>query len=625
MHDADSFSSEARRRFPLSALVPLLFCPLSVAILGCAQAPVAAGPAAAQHAASAEAAAAPRDADGAQAEPAPPPPADPLPNVDLTSSLLFEILAAEVAQQRGDAGAAFATMMKAARDTGDYRLARRAAEIALAARATAQALEASQLWHQLSPHNAEAEQTLSALLIASGRFDDAQPLLAGEIREAQVPTEELGRVQRLLARAPDRAKALTLLDQLAKPYLADPATAFDARLVVANGAHASGDIDRSIAEADAALKLKPDSERAAMTAAQFRLRGDGADSAAGRTEALAILDRFLHAHPQARDARTMYARLLVADGKIDAARAQFELLLSADESQPDTLYALGLLALQADQRVEARRYLERYVEVAQREGAERDPDPAYLALARLSIDEEKYNEALRWLDRIEGSEQALNARLERAHVLARMNRIDDAIGLLTDPPPTSDDERVKLVLAHGQVLRDAHRYQEWYDLLEHALAQNPDDAELLYETGMAAERLDRIDAMETHLRRLMQLHPDYAHAYNALGYSLADRNLRLPEALDLITEALKLAPDDGFIIDSLGWVQFRMGELSQARDTLQRAYRLKPEADVAAHLGEVLWALGDKDSARKVWREGNRKEGDNETLKATLLRLKVRL
>jgi tetratricopeptide (TPR) repeat protein len=189
----------------------------------------------------------------------------------------------------------------------------------------------------------------------------------------------------------------------------------------------------------------------------------------------------------------------------------------------------------------------------------------------------------------------------------------------------NDDERVKLILAHGQVLRDAHRYQEWYDLLDHALAQSPDDAELLYETGMAAERIDRIDAMETHLRRLMQLHPDYAHAYNALGYSLADRNLRLPEALDLITEALKLAPDDGFIIDSLGWVQFRMGELSQARDTLQRAYQLKPEADVAAHLGEVLWALGDKDSARKVWREGNRKEGDNETLKATLMRLKVRL
>lgn len=625
MHDADSFSSEARRRFPLSALLPLLFCPLAVAILGCAQAPVAAGKAAAQQPASAEVAATPPDADGAKNQAASPAPADPLPNVDLTSSLLFEILAAEVAQQRGDAGAAFATMMKAARDTSDYRLARRAAEIALAARATAQALEASQLWHELAPHNAEAEQTLSALLIASGRFDDAQPLLAGEIREATVPTEELGRVQRLLARAPDRARAMALLDQLAKPYLADPATAFDARLVVANGAHASGDIDRSIAEADAALKLKPDSERAAMTAAQFRLRSDGGENAAGRTEALSILDRFLHAHPQARDARTMYARLLVADGKIDAARAQFELLLSADESQPDTLYALGLLALQADQRVEARRYLERYVEVAQREGAERDPDPAYLALARLSIDEEKYNEALRWLDRIEGSEQALNARLERAHVLARMNRIDDALRILTDPPPVNDDERVKLILAHGQVLRDAHRYQEWYDLLDHALAQSPDDAELLYETGMAAERIDRIDAMETHLRRLMQLHPDYAHAYNALGYSLADRNLRLPEALDLITEALKLAPDDGFIIDSLGWVQFRMGELSQARDTLQRAYQLKPEADVAAHLGEVLWALGDKDSARKVWREGNRKEGDNETLKATLMRLKVRL
>jgi len=130
--------------------------------------------------------------------------------------------------------------------------------------------------------------------------------------------------------------------------------------------------------------------------------------------------------------------------------------------------------------------------------------------------------------------------------------------------------------------------------------------------------------METDLRRLVQLRPDYAHAYNALGYTFADRNIRLKEAYELIDKALQLAPDDGFILDSMGWVQYRLGNLTAARDYLGRAYRLKPEADVAAHLGEVMWRQGDHDAARTVWREASRRESDNETLKETLQRLDVK-
>ncbi|HEX7156012.1 MAG TPA: tetratricopeptide repeat protein, partial [Burkholderiaceae bacterium] len=175
-----------------------------------------------------------------------------------------------------------------------------------------------------------------------------------------------------------------------------------------------------------------------------------------------------------------------------------------------------------------------------------------------------------------------------------------------------------------QILRDAHRYQESYDLLDKALQASPDDTGLLYESAMAAERLDRIDVMEAHLRRILQLRPDYAHAYNALGYTLADRNIRLKEAYELIDKALQLAPDDGFILDSMGWVQFRMGNLKAARDYLSRAFRVKPEADVAAHLGEVMWQMGEHDAAREVFRQAQKKEADNETLKETLQRLQVR-
>jgi len=182
---------------------------------------------------------------------------------------------------------------------------------------------------------------------------------------------------------------------------------------------------------------------------------------------------------------------------------------------------------------------------------------------------------------------------------------------------------VQRTLAQGQLLRDAHRYQASFDLLEKSLQSVPEDTGLLYEAAMSAERLDRVDVMEEHLRHLLRLRPDYAHAYNALGYSLADRNIRLQEAYQLIDHALRLAPDDGFIVDSMGWVQFRMGNLVAARETLTRAFQLKADPDVAAHLGEVLWASGDHSGARELLLNARKRDGDSETLRETLRRLQI--
>ncbi len=550
-------------------------------------------------------------------------PARALPEVELTGPLLFEIVAAEVAVQRGEVSAAYATLMKAARDTGDARLARRATEVALGARAAGQALDAASLWRELDGGSAESEQTYSALLVANGRYDDAKPLLQKQIREDADPLAALSRIQRLLARAPDQARALELLDALAAPYRNDHARGFDVHLLLAHGAHAAGQSERAIKEARAALALKPDSEQAAIAAAQFLLEAKGKTEASGRADAIALLASFLERNPGAGDVRLAYARLLVGDGRSDEARAQFEELLRRDPHGPDPLFALGVLALQSDQRVEARVYFERYLKAIE-DGGDREPDPAYLNLARIAEDEQKYDEALDWLHRVHSPEQLLGARIREAFVLAHMNRVDDALKMLRDAPAESPEDRSQIVLAQGQILRDAHRFQESFDLLGAALQATPDDPSLLYETAMTAERLDHLDVMETHLRHLVRLRPDYAHAYNALGYTFADRNIRLQEAYELIDKALKLAPDDGFILDSMGWVQYRLGNLSAARDYLGRAYRLKPEADVAAHLGEVLWNQGERDAARSLFREASQRESDNETLKETLQRLDVR-
>jgi tetratricopeptide (TPR) repeat protein len=577
--------------------------------------------------------------EGVSAAPAPVvPDADPLPEVALTGELLFRIMLAEIAVQRGEPGPAFTEFMIVARQTHDPRLARRAAEVAINARALAQALEAAELWHGLAPHDTEAEQSYSSLLVANGRHDAARPLLQRQLAAAPNPIEILDRLQRVLAHAPEPAQGFALLDALAHPYIAAPATAFDAQLILARGARAAGDNAAAVGHARAALAARPDSELAVMSVAQLLMEGGkpaGGDTsaapgpaddkdagAAAHAEAMTMLARFLGAHPDAAEVRQAYARLLVGEGRLDEGRQQFEELLRRAPQSPDPLFALGVLALESEHYADARSYLERYL-AAVATSPDRDLDLVYLNMSRVAEGERHFDEALDWLRKVKGAEQIEGARERQAFLLGRMNRVEEGLALLRQMPSGTPEQRIQSVMAQGQLLRDAHRFDESYRLLDQALQQSPDDTGLLYESAMSAERLDRIDLMEARLRHLLQLRPDYAHAYNALGYSLADRNIRLQEAYQLIDHALTLAPDDGFIVDSMGWVQYRLGNLAKAREALTRAFDLKADPDVAAHLGEVLWASGDHTGARKILLNAQKRDGDSDTLRDTLQRLKI--
>ncbi|MEO8187835.1 MAG: tetratricopeptide repeat protein [Burkholderiaceae bacterium] len=547
---------------------------------------------------------------------------DTIPNVDMSSALMYQLMAAEVAVQRGDIGSAFAIYMKLARETRDPRLARRAAELALQGRAMAQGLEAAQVWFELAPSSSEASQTLAMLYAGSSRFDDAYSLFKAQLEAAANPADELSRMQRALARTQDRAGAFTLIERLAQPY----SQSADVKLVVANAAQAGGLNARAIQEARAAVALAPDSQPAVLTAAQYLQASD-------RPSALALLQDFVTRNPTVPDTRLAYARLLIADNKFDLARAQFAALLQSDPKNPDLVYSMALLSMQGKLPADARTYLQRYLELiaasdgtgdGSRAGA-RAAEPAYLYLAQIAEDEKQFPAALEWLRKIDGGDEFLTARVREAFVLSKMQRLDEARKLLRTVSVQSADEKTQLVLAEAQLLRDARRFDESYKLLSQALAIAPDSVPLLYDTAMAAERLNQVAVMEKQLRRIIELKPDYAHAYNALGYSLADRNLRLPEALQLIEKARELAPDDAFILDSLGWVHFRLGDLKLAREHLQHAYDARPDAEVAVHLAEVLWTRGDQDGARKLLREVRAKEPTNPLLKSTVTRLKIGL
>ena len=604
--------SFARRATELARLIPLL---TTVAILGCATRPAETGPAptATPTAASTQASAATAAGTaGASAKPGDP---EALPEVPITGALMYQLMAAELAAQQGELGAAYSIYLKLARETRDPRLARRATELALQGRALQQSVEAAELWRQLAPTSKEARQALALLFASSGRFDDAYALLVTEMKDAANPALELGRLQRQLGRAQDRAGAFSLLERLAQPYLTNAGV----HLVLAAGAQAAGMPERATEEARAALALQPDSDATVLAAVVFLQTTD-------RATALDLLRKMLARPNPSPEVRLAYARMLVADKQYPAARAQFEELLKAEPNNPDLLYSLALLSLQGNLRSEARTYFTRYLElVANQSGEERDLDQVYLYLAQIAEDEKQYGEALQWLHRVEGGDEYVPARVREALVLTKMQRPEDARKMLRGVSAGSADERIQLVLAEAQVLRETRRYEEALNLLTQALEKSPDNVALLYDTAMTAEKLGRIEAMERQLRRVIELRPDYAHAYNALGYTFADRSIRLPEALQLIEKAHQLAPDDAFILDSMGWVYYRMGDLANARKYLELAYEARPDAEVGIHLAEVLWTQGDQTRARVLLREAKAKEPSNELLKSTIARLRIGL
>lgn len=544
-------------------------------------------------------------------------PPDPLPLLSLSEELMFKYLSAEIAEQRGNHFAAYATMMSIARSTRDSRLSRRAVEVAMAGKLTNEALSAARLWSELAPHSEEASQVVLGLQLSNNNLDEAKKTLALRLAVSTVQTlpATIGQTQRLIARVPDKAKAAALLRELLTPYR----DSLDARLALVQSSVASGDQASAQREAREALEKNPRSELAVLALSQVLT---------DKVQSAKLLADFLQKNPKAREVRLAYSRKLFEDGKVAEAKAEFKSLLQYLPQDQTALYALGLLSVQTNDLAEAEKYLGAYIKTLNgKPDRERDATQALMVLAQIAEDRKDLPAALKWLDQVEATGQGayLDATLKRAQLTAKEGRLDEARKLLTQTETESDEERIKLIIGEAQLLRDAGQLNEATEVLEEALQHSPDNTELLYEHAMVAEKNRQTDVMEASLRKIIKLAPDSPQAYNALGYSLADRNQRLPEAYDLIKKALELAPEDPFIMDSMGWVEFRMGRFEKAEEILSRAYKLKPDPEIAAHLGEVLWVKGREDDAKKLWRNANTKDPKNETLKGTLMRLQVNL
>jgi tetratricopeptide (TPR) repeat protein len=536
-----------------------------------------------------------------------PAPRPALPNQELTEAVLYEYLLAEIAGQRGSVGLSAQAYADLAKRTRDPRIARRATEVALYARMPTAAIDAAKIWYETEANSMQALQALVSLLINTKRNEEALPYLQTFLAaEGDKAGDRFLQLSRLLANGHDKALTLTLVQQLAQPY----GKLAQAHFAVAQAAVAAEQRELALAEVRTASKLRPDWDMAALLEAQLLQRQSNA-------LALQHLAGFLERYPKAKEVRLSYARVLVAEQKYKEARAEFQTLFKDFPDNVDVIFAVGVLSLQLQDYALAEANFKRLLTLPYR-----DTNTVRMHLGQIAEEQKHYPEALRWYEQVAGGEQYLQAQIRYALVLNKQGKLDAARAHLRQVEISSDQARVQLLLTEAQMLRDANRPSEAFDLIGGALESMPDQPDLLYDYAMLAEKLQRMDLLETNLRKLINLQPDHAHAYNALGYSLAERNLRLPEAQGLIEKALQLSPEDPFIIDSMGWVLYRMGKSEQALEYLRKAYSARPDPEIAAHLGEVLWVAGEHREAEKIWLEATKKTPDNDALNGTIKRFK---
>ncbi|MCW5221250.1 hypothetical protein D5041_16305 [Verminephrobacter aporrectodeae subsp. tuberculatae] len=541
-------------------------------------------------------------------------------NPALDSVLFYEILLGEISSRTGDPGAGYAYILAAARRSADDQLYQRAVDIALQSRSGEYALTAAKAWKEAIPQSREANRYMLQILVALNRIGETADLLRQELAQSSERASLLAALPEIYGRASDKALAARVVQRALVDELANPATAPAAWVALGRLRLASGNKNGAL---DAARKAQDlDGESADVVRLALELMEENTP------EAEPIVTRGLARQPLAA-LRAAYARVLLGLQRYSDADLQLQAITGENPKFVEAWLMLATVQFLEQRLPLAEASLQRFMELLpestdaqmRRNGLTQ----AYLLHAQIAEKKKDFAAAEAWLGRIDNADQVFAAQSRRASLLARQGKLAQARALLRNLPGTSDtDKRMKL-LAEVQLLREQRLYDDAYKVQVELVALAPGEAELVYDQAMLAEKAGKIDTMEQLLRQVIARQPKYHHAYNALGYSLADRGLRLNEAKRLIMKALEFAPGDPFIMDSLGWVEFRLGNRADAKQHLEAAYKARPDVEIAAHLGEVLWSLGDKEGASKVWEEGQRTGPDNETLQETLKRLGVGL
>lgn len=529
-----------------------------------------------------------------------------LPKQELTAPILFDFLVGETALQRGNLDISVSRYVKLARTTRDPRIAKRATEIALHAGNPFAAEQAATMWIELEPDSTDARQTIAALLVNMGKLDAARPhlekLLASEKDSVGNAFMQLNQ---LLSRNTDKTATLQLIQRLSQPYKDVPEVHF----AISQAAWFANQHPLALEEMQRALALRPGWEIAAVHNGRILQR-------VSSTEASQFYRDYLEKYPAANEVRIAYIRVLIGENHIDLAREQLQWLSEKNTEDAEITLAVGLLATEMGDFDITEKSFKKALSLGYK-----DTNAVHFHLGQIYEETKRPDMAMASYQMVKSGGRYLPAQIRYADLLALKGHLQEAREHLQKLPAANDQQAAHLILAEAQILRRSKAHKEVFDLLNDGLKKLPDYPELLYDRALAADKLGKFNILEQDLRKLIKLKPDNAHAYNALGYSLAERGAQLPEALKLIRKAVELSPEDPYIMDSLGWVYYRMGNFVEGLNYLNLAFAARPDPEIAAHLGEVLWAKGAKDDAKDIWRYALEKDPDNEVLIETLQRL----
>ena len=541
----------------------------------------------------------------------------------MDAELFYQLLLGELNARGTDAGAGFSLILDAARKTNDPAIFARAVDIAIQARSGEAAVQAARAWKQAQPQSREANRQLLQVLLALNRVADSAEPLRSDV--ALAPATErnvvLSVIPRNYSRVSDKKLAVTVVEKAIAEYLNQPATAAAAWTSIGRLRLAAADAPGALE----AVSRAHSAEQAATGPALLAL--ELIDTKQPSAEA--IVKKYLESSKALPEVRMGYARALIDVQRYPEASQQ---ILMVTRDKPDFAEAWlvqGTLQVQDNQLAAADSSLKRYVDLAQEqapsEERQRGLTQAYLSLAQIAEKRKDFPLAESWLSKIDSSQALVSTQTRRASILAKQGKLDEARALIRALPERNDADKRSKLMSEVQLLQGEKQYQAAYDLLAAGYARDTADTDMLYDQATMAEKLGRHSEMERLLRQLIVSKPDYYQAYNALGYSLADRNVRLPEAKQLILKALESVPGDPFITDSLGWVEFRLGNKVASIKLLEGAYKDRPDAEIGAHLGEVYWQNGQRDKALAIWKEATLINPENETLRETLKRLRIKL
>lgn len=552
-----------------------------------------------------------------------PPETEAVNNSNLDGELFYETLVGEITAQAGDHVAAYALILDAARKSNSARLYERAVEIAYRARNGEAALQAAQAWARAQPASKEANRYQFQILLGLNKIAETQEPLRRELA-GMTPAERaqaLNLVPRYYARTTDKRLAALVVEKALSPELGNRTTGPAAWAAIGTMRLQADDANGALDASRRGAALDPESEDVMLLA--VALIGPKAPGAKD------LVRKYLDGKPTA-DVRMAYARSAINSQRYDEAYIQIQLLTAEKPDYSEAWLLRGSLELQDGKLPVAESSLKTYVALnpppkdaaGQQVTMGRGLVQAYLLLSQVAEQGKRLDEAKAYLDQIVSPKDALRVQRRHAAILVRQGKLDLARETIRNVPEQQASDALEKINAEVQLLRDANEYAAAHQMLLQASARYPDDTELVYDLAMMAEKLGQLDEMEKLLRQVIAAKPDYHHAYNALGYSFADRNIRLAEARQLITQALVYAPDDPFIMDSMAWVEYRSGNAAEAIRLLRGAFQARPDAEIAAHLGEVLWSVGQQDQASAIWKEGIGLNPQNETLRETMRRLR---